>query len=252
MEGSVVAIQASSGATLLQLTDMHGDIVATASLESAATGPVSTFGFDEFGNPGQSNGPRYGWLGGKSRRMELPSGVIQMGVRAYVPALGRFLSPDPVVGGSANAYDYAMQDPIGNFDLGGTFCMSVRTHVSIARISWYLQKKCTRELYHAVYKTKNGRRIRKMSSAGITGSVCAFLGSLSAPTLVGGVAVAGGCAAFMALAITEFEEELVYAFQTSRCLTFTIPKPSPTALIDPTLPHFGASKRPEWCPPVKK
>ncbi len=116
----LAAIQESSGATTLQLSDLHGDIVATASLESGATAPLSTFKFDEFGNPNQSNGPRYGWLGGKGRRTELSSGVVQMGVRSYVPAVGRFLSPDSVIGGSANAYDYANADPVNVFDLGGT------------------------------------------------------------------------------------------------------------------------------------
>jgi hypothetical protein len=42
-----------------------------------------------------------------------------MGMRSYVPALGRFLSPDPIPGGSASAYDYAGQDPVNNFDLTG-------------------------------------------------------------------------------------------------------------------------------------
>ena len=45
-----------------------------------------------------------------------------MGVRLYVPTLGRFLQTDPVPGGSANKYDYASQNPITNFDLNGRWC----------------------------------------------------------------------------------------------------------------------------------
>ena len=118
--GELAAIQDSGSGTTLQLTNLHGDVVATASLSQSATKPTATFEFDEFGNPEQAGSPRFGWLGGKSRRTELPSGVIQMGVRSYVPTTGRFLAPDPVLGGSANAYDYANADPVNDFDLGGT------------------------------------------------------------------------------------------------------------------------------------
>jgi hypothetical protein len=42
-----------------------------------------------------------------------------MGARLYDPTTGRFLSIDPVAGGSANAYEYCNGDPINKYDLDG-------------------------------------------------------------------------------------------------------------------------------------
>jgi RHS repeat-associated protein len=112
-------------------------VVETASSSPTATEPSAKFLFDEFGEPetgtGTSSAGRFGWLGGKQRRTELSSGVIQMGARSYIPSLGRFLTPDPVPGGSANPYDYANQDPVNGFDLEGTCASKKQCRAAAAR-----------------------------------------------------------------------------------------------------------------------
>ncbi|MEV0089143.1 RHS repeat-associated core domain-containing protein [Saccharopolyspora sp. NPDC050642] len=63
----------------------------------------------------------YGWLGQHQRPYEHAGALslVQMGARPYSPLLGRFLSVDPVEGGSANDYDYTNANPINTTDLDG-------------------------------------------------------------------------------------------------------------------------------------
>jgi RHS repeat-associated protein len=120
IHGELAAVQESGGTTTFRLTDLHGDVVASASSNPAETKLLATARFTEFGEPASGNTSRFGWLGSESRRTELSSGVIQMGARSYIPQLRRFLTPDPIRGGSANAYDYVDQDPINSIDPAGT------------------------------------------------------------------------------------------------------------------------------------
>jgi RHS repeat-associated protein len=116
-----VAYAAVGGTTTitLQLMDLHSSVAATATPSSSGT--TSTYTYDEYGNPTNSNANRYGWLGGKDRAQTGIGNLTLMGHRLYDPASGRFLQTDPVPGGSANNYDYCNADPINCYDLAGTW-----------------------------------------------------------------------------------------------------------------------------------
>ncbi|MFJ8536497.1 RHS repeat-associated core domain-containing protein [Streptomyces sp. NPDC093591] len=116
--GGLAATTGKTGDTVLHLTDLHGDVSLQLPLDTTKA-PVALDN-DEYGNPraGQA-ATRYGWLGEKQRSAETLTGLTLMGVRLYDPTRGRFLQPDPVPGGSANAYDYSNADPCNATDTDG-------------------------------------------------------------------------------------------------------------------------------------
>ncbi len=103
------------------ISDMHGDTIATIDLTPGTQSVSSTSAYDEYGAPIQTPNltqpGQYGWIGTKSRLATL-GGIILMGARLYNPTTGRFLQVDPIKGGNANAYSYPT-DPILGFDLDG-------------------------------------------------------------------------------------------------------------------------------------
>ncbi|MDJ0465325.1 DNRLRE domain-containing protein [Streptomyces sp. H27-C3] len=123
--GSLAATTSKTGDTVLQLSDIHGDVAIQLPLDTAKAPTV--LDTDEYGNVRADSVPaRYGWLGAEQRSGETLSGLSLMGARLYDSATGRFLQADPVTGGGSNAYGYPV-DPITMYDLNGKWWWSNNT-----------------------------------------------------------------------------------------------------------------------------
>ncbi|MEU6934927.1 DNRLRE domain-containing protein [Streptomyces sp. NPDC046374] len=142
--GDLAATTSGNGYTVLQLTNIHGDVALQLPLD-VADAPL-VLDNDEYGNP-RAGQPavRYSWLGGKQRSSETLSGLVLMGVRLYNPETGRFLSTDPVYGGNANDYDYVHADPLNQYDLDGKICWSC---------GWNKVKRAARKVGRTAWKYK--------------------------------------------------------------------------------------------------
>jgi RHS repeat-associated protein len=121
----LAAIQTSGGTIELELTNLHGDIVAKASPSETETKLLSATDTTEYGVPTVGTPARYSWMGNEQRPTELSSGMIAMGARSYIPQLGRFEQSDPQPGGSGDAYSYTGGDPVNTSDPTGAFMITV-------------------------------------------------------------------------------------------------------------------------------
>lgn len=122
IDGASAGTIDQSGTTSLNLVNLHGDVVQTMVDSASVSGPSGTFNEStEFGTPrNAANTPdSYAWLGSDQRSANALGGVYLMGIRLYLPAMGRFLSTDPVYGGNDNPYVY-VTNPNDYVDISGT------------------------------------------------------------------------------------------------------------------------------------
>lgn len=97
IDGSLTAVQTNGEVPVLQLHDLQGDVVATASLSSEATKLMSSYNVSEFGVPNAGKTPpKYAWQGATGAASELSSGVITDGSTSYVPQTGRELQSEAI------------------------------------------------------------------------------------------------------------------------------------------------------------
>lgn len=176
------AVQDSATGISLQIQNLRGDIVA----QSTTAGVLSNYSrVDEFGVPKTAlpPGTKYAYHGSKQREALTSGGVIAMGVRLYQPQMGRFLQVDPVLGGTANSYEYP-SGPVNSQDLDGK---------RKARVRLTLGKERTKKLVR--HLRAEARRLRDLAK---TDDAIASAGVAAAFTTEGLTLVPAGVAFFVA------------------------------------------------------
>jgi YD repeat-containing protein len=94
--GGLAAVEESGKQAILQLRDLQGNIIETASLNETRGEPLTKERSTEYGVPvSEKPTDKYGWLGTSGVSSNLPSGSIVQDGATYVPQLGSPLQAAP-------------------------------------------------------------------------------------------------------------------------------------------------------------
>jgi streptogramin lyase len=116
IDGTLIATQTNGATPVLQLHDLHGDVVATIGDKAGETKLLSTYNSTEFGVPNAGKAPpKFAWLGAAGVESLFTTGVITYGATSYVPQVGSALQSESVEtpgrgGGSGLGAAYTMQE----------------------------------------------------------------------------------------------------------------------------------------------
>ncbi|OEU68731.1 MAG: hypothetical protein BA863_03935 [Desulfovibrio sp. S3730MH75] len=116
----------------LLATDQLGSIFTVADMAGNSLQEVL---YGSFGRKIQNSNPDHDlYLGFAAGLHDKDTGLIHFGYREYDPAIGRFITPDPMGydGGDVDIYGYCLDDPINFHDRIGLASESEESRESVA------------------------------------------------------------------------------------------------------------------------
>lgn len=108
-----------NGTTYRFITDQLGSPRLVINAETGDI--VQKLKYDEFGTIIQDSNPGFQPFGFAGGLYDVHTGLTRFGLRDYAPAVGRWMSKDPILfgGGHANIYAYVSNDPVNFIDILG-------------------------------------------------------------------------------------------------------------------------------------
>ena len=119
-QGLAARTDGAGAASSYYASDPRGDVLALTGPTGTVTDAYRYLPFGEVANHTGTTTQPFAFQGTWGLRTE-PSGLINARARMYDPAIGRFLSEDPILFGASNPATYTSSDPINRVDMtGGT------------------------------------------------------------------------------------------------------------------------------------
>jgi RHS repeat-associated protein len=189
-QGVTVALDANSNPVEWLYNDLQG---STAWRTTGNTAPAHTTVYDPWGTqistttqPLPTNALELalyssGWKG--TGRLPISDDFYTMGNREYSPEAGRFLQRDPLIGGSTNAYEYALGDPWNNTDPSGNMSIGKWVGLAVSVIASAVLSIATAGAYAAIAAATIGAAVKGAAMSFAVGAAAGAVSGFASSTV---------------------------------------------------------------------